>query len=201
MQMRAVHDVSGYRRFNSDHRHPLWWGILGLIAIEATVFATFIVSYYYLRMGPPDWPPAGLEPPPLTYETINVFLLLASAVAIGWAGRRMRRDDRRGLIAGIGVSLTLALAVLVLRWLQFGELDFGAGDHAYGSIVWVVSGLHFLHVVATFVGTAAIWALGLVGYWTRERQLGVVVDTMYWYFVALVWVPAYLVLYWTERLI
>lgn len=201
MQSYAAVDVSDFSRFNADHKHPLWWGILGLIAIELTVVAGFVVSYFYLRMGAPDWPPAGLGPPALLWETINLGLLLTSAGAMWWAGRGMQRGDRRVLTIGVAIALLLDLAVLPLRWLEFRAFPFRWSDHAYGSIVWTITGFHFTHVVSAIVGTAVVLALALQGYWTKERQLGVVVDTLYWYFVSFAWIPLYLTVYWVPRLL
>lgn len=196
----AALDIGSLPRFNPDRRDPLWWGILGLVVIESTVFMTFIVSYFYLRTEEGPWPPAGVEPPPVLYPTINLFLLLGSVAAMWWAGRRAERNDQRGLVLGIGLSVLLACVVLVLRWLQFEALEFRWDEHAYGSMVWTMTGLHFFHVVATVLGTAAIGVLGALGYFGRDRRLAVVVDAMYWYFVALVWAPVYVVLYWMPRL-
>jgi cytochrome c oxidase subunit I+III len=53
--------------------------------------------------------------------------------------------------------------------------------------------------MSAIVGTAAVTLLAWRGYFTKQRQLGVVVDTVYWYFVAGVWVPFYVVIYLTPR--
>ena len=95
----------------------------------------------------------------------------------------------------------MASIVLVLRSLELMAHDFAWDNHPYGSIVWTMTGFHFVHVVSAIVGTAAVTWLAWRGYFTRERQLGVVVDTLYWYFVAGIWIPLYLVLYWEPRLL
>ena len=45
----AALDVAALPSFGFSHRSLMWWGTLGLIAIESTVFALAIVSYFYLR--------------------------------------------------------------------------------------------------------------------------------------------------------
>lgn len=201
MRSYAAVDVSGFRRLNPDRKDPLWWGILGLIVIELTVVTTFVVSYFYLRMGAPEWPAAGLEPPPLLWETINLACLGASAVAMWWAGKRITRGDNRGLIIGLSAALLLDSLVLVFRWIQMMEFDFRWSDHAYGSIVWAITGFHFTHVASAIVGTAVVLVLALRGFWNPERQLAVVVDTLYWYFVSFAWLPLYLTVYWAPRVL
>jgi hypothetical protein len=41
-------DVSRLPRYAFSHRSPMWWGTMGMIAIEGTVFALVIVAYTYL---------------------------------------------------------------------------------------------------------------------------------------------------------
>lgn len=200
MKVEATVDVSGMTRFNPDKRAPLWWGILGLITIEAAVVASFVASYFYLAMRAEQWPPPGLAPPPLLWPTINLGLLLLSSLTMFWAGRGIRRGNQKVLTLGVSTSVLLACAVLVLRTLEFIAFDFDWKTHSYGAIVWTLAGFHFVHVVSIVVGSAVVAVLAGMGYFTRERQIGVVVDTNYWYFVTIAWIPLYFTLYWVPRL-
>lgn len=193
-------DVSGLTRF-AHRRHPLWWGVIMLVTIEMTVVANLIVSYFYLAARAPAWPPEGIDPPDLLWASINVVLLLCSAFTMWWAGWGINRHNRTILTLGTGASVFLASVVLVLRWINLADLRVQWNDGAYGAIVWTISGFHFIHVASAIVGTAVVTLLSARGYFTKERQLGVVVDTLYWYFVAGIWVPFYLVLYWVPRLL
>lgn len=198
---RPVVDASELTRQQSGHQSPLWWGIIGLIAIEITVVSIFVASYFYLRMGEPQWPPAGVEPPPLLWPTVNLVLLMGSIAGMVWSGQAIRKGDTRSFQIGIWLAVAGAMLVLVLRWLQFEALGFRWDDHAYGSLVWTLTGFHFVHVTATVLGTGAIAVAGALGYFNERRHLGVDVDAMYWYFVALAWIPLYLVLYWDPRIL
>lgn len=193
-------DVSDVTRFNPDNRAPLWWAIIGLITIEAAVVGSFITSYLYIAAYANRWPPAGLGSPPLLWPTINVGLLLASSATMYWAGRGIRQGRKRQLAIGVSISVLLASIVLVLRTLEFMAFEFDWKTHAYGSLVWTLSGFHYVHVTSIVVGSAAVAVLAWRGYFTPQRQIGVVVDTMYWYFVSLAWIPLYLTLYWVPRL-
>lgn len=199
MRAHSEMDISGFTRFGRT-RHPLYLGIALLVVIEATVSASLIVSYFYLRAKAATWPPPEVVLPELFWPTVNMLLLLASAGTMWWAGRGINRGSQTVLSLGVGASTVLATVVLGLRILQFVELGFRWDAHAYGSIVWTITGFHFVHVTSAVLGTAAITVLACRGYFTKERQLGVVVDTLYWYFVAWVWVPFYAVLYLVPRL-
>ncbi|HEV7368108.1 cytochrome c oxidase subunit 3 [Arenibaculum sp.] len=200
MDTRSTVDVAGFSRFAAN-RHPLWWGVLWLIMIELTVVSAFIVSYFYLMRSAEAWPPAGIEPPPLLWPSVNLALLLASMVTMWWASWGLNRDNRAVLIAGLSLSLLFHCTVLALRWREMQLFGFKWSDHAYGSIVWTITGFHFTHIASAIVGTAVVLVLAIRGYFNPERQLAVVVDTLYWYFVSAAWVPFYLTLYWAPRLL
>lgn len=193
-------DAARLTRF-AHKKHPLWWGIIGLVAIEFTVSANLIATYFYLAARAPAWPPPGIDPPDLTWASVNVVLLLCSSFTMWWAGWGINRRNTTILVLGTGASVVLACAVLALRWITFVDLRVQWNDGPYGSVVWAITGFHFIHVASAALGTAVVTLLALRGYFTRERQLGVVVDTLYWYFVAGVWIPFYLVLYWVPRVL
>ncbi len=183
----------------TPHTHPLWWGVAGVVAIEAAVVANLLTSYFYLMAQNQHWPPAGFDPPDLLWATIVLLILPASSGTMWWAGRGADAGRKRQLAWGVTLSCVLATVALGFRGLQLAAYDIRWDDHAYGSILWTITGFHFTHVVSAILGTVVVAVLAWRGYFTPERQLGVVVDTLYWYFVAAVFVPIYLVLYWAPR--
>lgn len=200
-----VIDVSKWPREHADHRHTFWWGILLLIVVEATVVAAFVTSYFYLwtmnvaeKSG--GWPPAGTELPPLVYPSINTVLLILCSISMWWGGVVMERGQARKFFWLVVFCSIAGIVVLYLRWLQFLALPFDWKLNSYASFVWTLTGFHFVHLSSAVLGTIVIGWFAYKGYYTKERMLGVQVDTMYWYFVTIAWVPIYLVLYWTPRL-
>lgn len=193
-------DVSDLTR--QPHRqHPLYTGIIVLLLIESTVIVAFISSYLYLASRSATWRPAGAGAPDLLLPTISVGLLLASAAAMYKGSAEINKRNQKGLAFWVAAAVLLDCIVLVLRFLQFRQFDVPHDGSAYGSILWTLSGFHFLHVSSAIVGSAVIAGFAWAGYFTKERQIGVIVDTLYWYFVSLAWIPLYLVLYWLPRLL
>jgi cytochrome c oxidase subunit 3 len=142
-----------------------------------------------------------LTPPEWIWPTVNVVLLLLSGVSMLWAGRGNNRNNQSIFVAGTAISVLLACLVLVFRTLEFQALGFRWDSHPYGSIVWTMAGFPHVHVASAIVGTAVVTLLGWIGYFHKERQIGVIVDTIYWNFVALAWIPLYVVLVWVPRLL
>ena len=67
-------DVAGLPSYRFSHQSPMWWGTLGMIAIEATVFALAIATYLFLRVHSSTWPMSAL-PPDLLWGTLNTAIM------------------------------------------------------------------------------------------------------------------------------
>jgi heme/copper-type cytochrome/quinol oxidase subunit 3 len=195
----AVIDVSRLPNLVSGSRAPVWWGIVMLLAIESAVFGTLIASYFYLRIGEPQWPPPGVDPPKLLLPTINTFILLASSVPMYLADTGVTRGRLTRLRWGLAGALVLAITFLALKVVEYSDVPYAWDDHAYGSIVWLVIGFHSAHVISLVLKTIVMLILAWRGYFNEKRTLGVQVNGLYWHFVVAVWVPLYVVLYWSPR--
>jgi cytochrome c oxidase subunit 1 len=177
------------------------WGVAMLLLVESAVFATLVASYFYLLQDEPQWPPPGVEPPTLLLPTVATLVLIASSALVYVAARAAGSGRHARSRGALGGALALALAFLVLQAPAARESASSAGDHAYGSIVWLIAGFHWLHV-AVLAG-AALVLLALAS----RRRAGAApaarlrANALYWHFVAAVWVALYAVIYWTPRLL
>lgn len=193
----GVDTVSASRLTNhvSGSRSTGWWGILMLVIIEATVFSTLIVSYFYLFAQATVWPPDGIDPPDLVLPGINLVVLLACTVPVVWADRGIRRGDQRALRLGYTIAIVLGVIFLVLKYIEYSGLSYRWDTNAYGSIVWTITGFHSLHVLAVLIKTAAILALAWTGYFGERRHVAIQGNTLYWLFLIGVWIPLFATLY------
>ncbi|TMH25729.1 MAG: cytochrome C oxidase subunit III, partial [Betaproteobacteria bacterium] len=76
MNHRAL-DVSGLPSYKYSHASLMWWGMMGLIAIETSAFGLAVATYFYLWSQAAQWP-ISAPPPQLRWGTLNVLVLLAS---------------------------------------------------------------------------------------------------------------------------
>ncbi len=180
-------------------RAPLWWAMLLLITIETMVFATFISSYLFLRFTAPAWPPGEIEPPDLTLPVVNSLILLASSAAVFWADRGIKKGDQRRLKIGMGAGIFLGLVFLVLKVVEYRDVDYYWNTHAYGSIIWAIIIFHSTHVGAVVAKGCVMELLAFRGYFTEKRHLGIDINGIYWHFVALIWIPLFITIYLVPR--
>jgi heme/copper-type cytochrome/quinol oxidase subunit 3 len=115
--------------------------------------------------------------------------------------RWSKRRDLRKVCYGLVVMSLLGVAALAARPFEFPAFHTKWDANAYGSITWVILGLHTTHILTDLVDTFVLTALMFTRHGDNPRRFGDVEDNaMYWNFVVLTWVPLYAVLYWVPRL-
>jgi cytochrome c oxidase subunit III len=181
-----------------SHRSLMWWGTLGMIAIESTVFALAIMAYFYLRSHQETWPITSL-PPDLRWGTINTIVLLVSFIPAHLAKRAAETLNLRGTQIWLVVSVLFGLAFTFLRALEFATLNVRWDSNAYGSVVWLLLGLHTTHIVTDLIDTIVLTVLFFTGPLDGKRYGDVSENSFYWYFVVAAWLPMYFVIYWGAR--
>jgi heme/copper-type cytochrome/quinol oxidase subunit 3 len=178
-----------------------FWGTLGIVVIESTVFALAIGVYFFLVTRSAAWPPHGVAPPDLRWGTLNTFLLLASLAPNELARRAGEHVDLRAVRIWMIVCLICAAAFNAIRVYEFLHLNVFWDRDAYGSIVWLLLGLHTTHIVTDFLDSSVLTVLMFVGPVEEHRFVDVEENAVYWYFVVLAWLPIYGVIYWAPRLV
>jgi len=182
-------------------RSLMWWGTLGIVLIEGTAFALAIGAYFFLVTRHPSWPPSGVAPPDLRWGTINTLVLLASLIPNELAKRAGEHVDLRGVRLWLALCLGLGVVFNLVRIAEFQHLNVRWDHNSYGSIVWLLLGLHTTHIVTDFLDTSVLTVLMFTGPVEEKRYIDVEENALYWYFVVLSWFPIYGVIYWAPRLI
>jgi cytochrome c oxidase subunit 3 len=195
---RRVLDVSALPTVVFSHRSLMWWGTLGLMAIEGTVFALTVMTYFYLRSHADNWPLMTL-PPDLLWGTVNTGVMLVSLVPNHFAKQAAERFDLAGVRLWLWVGIAIGVLFLGLRVLEFASLNVRWDTNAYGSVVWMLMGLHTTHLVTDVFDSIVLGVLFFTGPLEGKRYTDVSENAFYWYFVVFSWLPLYLVVYWGAR--
>lgn len=202
MNERVAIDVSGLPDHAFGSRSVMWWGVLGMIAVEGTVFLVAIASYFYLQGNENAWPPEDTLPPGIFSATVNVFILLVSLLPNQIVKKAAEKMDMRTVRIGIVVADLFAIAFVVVRGFEFRDLHVYWDSNAYGSAVWALLGLHTIHLVTDLIDSIVLTVLMFTRHGNQARRfVDVSENCFYWYFVVLSWLPIYAVLYWAPRLL
>lgn len=192
---RSSVDVSRLPTVVFGPRCIMFWGTLSFMVIEGWTLALTAMSWFYLRQSEPHWPPLRTPEPSLLIPTISVVLLVASLIPTWWTAKRAMKLDRRGVITGLWIVAAFGFVTLVLRWYDLWALNVRWDTNAYGSVAWLIGGLHgtlMLMDVGDTIGLATMFT-------KRELPAHFYPDTsdsmMYWAFTVLSWLPLYFIVY------
>jgi cytochrome c oxidase subunit III len=197
---RIALDVSPLPAYALGHRSVLWWGTMCMIAIEGMAFALVISSYVYLKGRMPHWPD-GVPNPGLFWGTLNLAIMLVSGIPNELTKRAAERFDRGAVKLWLSISVAFALAFTVVRFFEFSTLNVRWDTNAYGSVTWMLLGVHTVHVITDLLDSAVLAAIMFIGPVDEHRFVDVSENAFYYYFVILSWLPIYGVLYLAPRLV
>ena len=200
MKERIVLDLGKLPLHGMGTQSATWWGTLAFMLIEGTGFALAIAVYLYLMSLATTWP-INAPPPDLLPGTLVTLILLVSLVPNILISRWAEQQDLRKVRIGIVVMSILGIAPLIVRIFEFPALRISWDTNAYGSVVWLLLGLHTTHIITDLADTLVLAALMFTRHAQNARRFGDVQDNaMYWNFVVAAWLPIYGCIYWLARL-
>ncbi|MCC6383001.1 MAG: heme-copper oxidase subunit III [Dehalococcoidia bacterium] len=194
-------DAAGLPTTGSGLRATGWWGMVVLIATEATLFAALLSSYFSLRSGADVWPPAGVPKPEFSLAGPGTAILLSSSATMVWAELSIRRGRQGRLRAGMAVTSVLGLVFLAIQSIEYATSEFTPRTNAYGSLFFIITGIHGLHVAVGLCMLAVVQLRAWLRHFDAERNLAVQNVSLYWHFVDAVWIFVFASLYISPRVI
>ena len=172
-----------------------WWGMLMLIATEASIFAYLLFSYYYLHASNPVWPPTGMKRPDLTLPIPMTIILLSSSIPMWWADRHAKQGHMGRVMLGLAVSFLMGATFLGMQGVEYSNKDYGPQVNAYGALFYFITGLHGTHVFIGLIMNALMQLRTWLGHFSAERHQAIENVALYWHFVDAVWVFIFSSLY------
>ncbi|MDX6508118.1 MAG: cytochrome c oxidase subunit [Gaiellaceae bacterium] len=156
-------------------RPAAWWGMLILIASEATLFGAFIGTYYYLRFKSTAWPPDGIPEPKVLVPLILVGCLLVTSVPMQLAWQSARAGRLAAARALILLALTVQAGYFAYEVHDFADQlgRFQVSRDAYSSIYYTLLGADHAHVfLGLLLDVWLLWKLarGLTTYRVNAAQ-------------------------------
>lgn len=194
MSVRVL-DVSELPEGTADARSLLWWGNVGMLLIEGTMFAMLIATWVYLKFKNLDWPPQTIQGPNLLYPTIGLVILVISVAWMLIADRSALANRVATIRLGLALCVLTGIAFLWLRAQSMALIGFKWSDHAYGSVVWVIIGMHTFHTLAATGESLVLLIYTLTWPVTKKQLLDIRCTAVYWYFVVAWWIPLYFIVY------
>jgi len=157
------------------------------ILAEALIFLSLFASYWVMRLGAPEWPPAGTVDLPRLVPLVMTVILVSSSFTIHAAEARLAEGRHGAFLRWLVLTMVLGTVFVLLSAFEWRELiheGFTPATNAYSTAFFSITGFHAAHVV---VGLGAFLALLLPALGGRISEPFVKSASMYWHFVDIVW--------------
>jgi heme/copper-type cytochrome/quinol oxidase subunit 3 len=195
MKHRTIADLSDLPTYGFGAQSPMWWGTLAFVSLEATGFALAIGSYFYLAFIANGWPIAA-PAPDLGPGTLVLGVLVLSVIPNHLTDRWAKNQELTKTRIGLVMMSLFGLLPLIVRIWEFPALHLSWDENAYGSILWLLLGLHTFHLLTDLGDTLVLTVLMFTRHGKSGRRFSDVSDNaFYWDFVIASWVVLYLVIY------
>lgn len=130
---------------------------------------------------------------------INTILLVSSSFTLTWAHHALRKNNRQHLKLGLGLTVLLGVAFLILQIEEYvhayTELGLTLGSGIYGATFFMLTGFHGAHVTMGAIILTVMLVRILRGHFSPEQHFGFEAAAWYWHFVDVVWIALFVFVY------
>jgi cytochrome c oxidase subunit III len=164
-------------------KFSFWLFLISVVMIFAS-----LTSGYIVRKSEGNW--VDFELPPIFWLTTAVLLL--SSVTHHLAFKAAKSDDLPAAKGWMSLTFLLGLVFLITQWYSWVYLVninvYFSGNNVAGSFLYVLTGLHALHVISAIVFVAII-TFKTFRYQVHSKNiLGMELCTTYWHFLDALWI-------------
>jgi cytochrome c oxidase subunit 3 len=181
-------------------------GTIVWLSSELMFFAALFAMYFTVRsVNSGNWPPktgdpAGSEVGPvhlhLYFALFFTTVLVLSSVTCQMGVFAAERGDVYGLRRWFVLTIVMgAIFVGGQSWEYFHENEFSISSHAYGSVYYLTTGFHGMHVIGGLVAFVVVLGRSTFGRFTPAHATSAIVTSYYWHFVDVVWIGLFATIY------
>jgi cytochrome c oxidase subunit 3 len=177
--------------YEKTKKSMLFWAMGSMF-----IFFSGFCSYYMVMNGNSNW--LVYELPDLFY--ISTAVIVLSSVTLMLAQQAVKKNNFNIVKWGILATIFLGIIFGIIQFKAWSFLIeqkiFFAGKNANisGSIVYVITFLHFLHVAAGLLALVVSYVKSLKNKYTADNYLGLTLTSLFWHFLDILWVFLFLFL-------
>jgi cytochrome c oxidase subunit 3 len=177
-------------------------GMVLFIVSEIMFFFSLFWAFFHYSLTPSVWigsvwPPFGIKAiSPWGIPLLNTIILVSSGVTLTFAHRALCfGKNKSDVIYGLLLTIILGLFFIMLQYYEFRNAPFNINDSVYGSIFFMITGFHGLHVIIGTIFLIVNLCRVTLNHFFIETHLGFEFGAWYWHFVDAVWIVVYLTIY------
>jgi cytochrome c oxidase subunit III len=176
-------------------------GTIVWLSSELMFFAGLFAIYFTARAQHPvgeEWPPAPTELN-VPYALAITIVLVASSFTCQFGVFAAERGDVFGLRRWYALTLAMGTVFVIGQAYEYyvlvTEHDTTLASSAYGTVFYMATGFHALHVTGGLVAFVYLLIRTKLSKFTPQQATAAIVVSYYWHFVDVVWVGLFAVIY------
>jgi cytochrome c oxidase subunit 3 len=198
-QAKPLNPAGQAKPLNPADYHPALVnvGVIVWLASELMFFSGLFAAYLTLRAATPTWPPFGDKVDPKTVGVATVVLLLSSGT-MQLAARANHQGNLAGFRAWLAFTWALGAIFEGMQVVDYITRNFSLQQSAYSGAFYVLTGIHWLHVLGGLGGMALMFFRSFnprVRFGGARSAPAVDMLTYYWHFVDVVWIALYAMIF------
>ena len=180
----------------------LTYSMILFILSEIFFFVRFFWTFFHLISSPDIfigriWPYKGINRVSF-YEIplLNSILLLRRGCSITWRHYIILQSKKYNMIFRLKITIMLGIIFILCQIFEYKNSYFSFSDGSFGSIFYITTGFHGLHVRIGLVFLFISLMRSQKIQFSSNHFLGFEFSIWYWHFVDVVWLYLYLIVYW-----
>jgi cytochrome c oxidase subunit 3 len=174
-------------------------GTIVWLSSELMFFAALFAMYFTIRsvQGSEVWA-EQTEVLNIPYALTFTIILVASSVTCQLGVFAAERGDVYGLRRWFTITLAMGSIFVGGQAYEYTQLVHEGTTIAsapYGSVFYLTTGFHGLHVIGGLFAFVIVLMRSTVGRFTPERATSAIVTSYYWHFVDVVWIGLFATIY------
>ncbi|MGB3676865.1 MAG: heme-copper oxidase subunit III [Candidatus Nanopelagicales bacterium] len=174
-------------------------GTIVWLASELMFFAALFAMYFTLRSVNPEVWADQTQLLNVPFATFNTTILVLSSVTCQLGVFAAERGDKAKLQMWFIITFLMGAFFVAGQVKEYTELlmqGFTISSSPYGSVFYLTTGFHALHVTGGLVAFLFVLARTYVTKrFTHEQATTAIVVSYYWHFVDVVWIALFAVIY------
>ncbi|MDY0066797.1 MAG: cytochrome c oxidase subunit 3 [Steroidobacteraceae bacterium] len=138
--------------------------------------------------------------PAFGIPALNTAILLTSSVTLTIAHHALKSGNRVVLNSLLGATIALGVTFIGLQATEYvhgiRDLNLTFNTGVYGSLFYMLTGFHGMHVTVGAIMLLVVWLRSLRGHFTPTQHFAFEASAWYWHFVDVVWLGLFVFLYW-----
>nr|UZT67555.1 cytochrome c oxidase subunit 3 [Paramblynotus sp. ZJUH 20220012] len=177
-------------------------GMILFIISELLFFISFFWSYFHSALSPnieigSIWPPKNIiQFNPYMIPSLNTIILLSSGCTITWCHYSILNNKKLQSMLSLFTTIFLGLIFTMIQFFEYNESMFCMNDSIYGSLFFMTTGFHGLHVIIGSIFLSIILIRIINKHISMIHHFGFEASSWYWHFVDVIWIIVFSMIYW-----